>query len=73
MVINGNWIYWKEQCFYCLSRHDCNNLLRVRNYIEELCKVNDKGIYGTLEWKCDYLVFDELKYKKLNVGECSYE
>ena len=30
------------------------------------------GIYGTLDWRCDYFIFDEKRYDKLNPGECHH-
>ena len=64
------WIYWPEQCKYCLNRHDCEYETKVKEYIQLLQDVPDKGCYGSLAWWCDYFITDEKKYLAENPGEC---
>lgn len=64
------WIYWKEQCEYCKNKGKCGYEEKVKKYIEDLSSVEDKGIYGTLNFKCDYNIIDEDLYYKKNPNEC---
>lgn len=73
MMVNGKWIYWKEQCKYCSNSFSCVYKETVKDYINNLNSIVYPGIYGTLNWRCDYFVFDEKKYDKLNPGECNCE
>ena len=71
MNINGTWVYWKEQCKYCVNATPvCKK--NLKNYIEKLDAVKPiNPVYGTLEFKCDYFIFDKDKYYRENAGECS--
>ena len=52
------WIYWKERCDYCTHELVCSFKEQAKKMIEELDKVEKSynGVYGTLDWKCDYYV-----------------
>ena len=65
-----HWVYWPEQCKYCLNRHNCEYEIRVKEYIQLLRNVSHKGCYGSLSWWCDYYIIDEEKYLAENPGEC---
>ena len=65
------WIYWAEQCDYCKSRTTCEYQARVKSYISNLQAINDKGVYGTLKWNCDYFNIDSVEYFKKHPGENS--
>ncbi len=69
-MINGYWIYWKEQCQYCKNRINCEYIEKINNYINNLSQVDDKGCYGSLSFKCDYFIFDKELYNEKNPGEC---
>ena len=73
MKVNGTWIYWKEQCNYCVNATPvCQK--NLKNYIEKLDSIKPENpVYGTLEFKCDYLIFDKDKYYRQNTGECHCE
>ena len=65
------WIYWKEQCHYCLNRNNCEYKPRMGEYIAALDAIDDHGVYGSLKFNCDYFCVDEEKYWAENRGECS--
>ena len=52
------WVYFKEQCDYCLNRHNCEYTKKVKKYIENLDALDSKGIYGTTSFWCDYYILD---------------
>ena len=64
------WIYFKDRCDYCLNKGDCKYPEKVKKYIEELDSLDDRGIYGTSSFWCDYYCIDEKKYFKNN-NECA--
>ena len=71
MICGGYWIYYKEQCQYCLNRQNCSYIKDVKNYINAISATEKiaKNVYGTTEFKCDYFIFDIEKYLKENKGE----
>ena len=73
MLNEKHWIYWPEQCDYCINRNDCQYKDKVKEYIHQLTLVNDRGIYGTLNWKCDYFLLDIAEYEKNNFWEICVE
>lgn len=64
------WVYFKEQCKYCLNREKCDYTKKVKKYIENLDALDSSGIYGTTTFWCDYYILDENEYLKYN-GECA--
>lgn len=71
MTTKKYWVYYKEQCQYCLNRHNCEYIEKVKNYIEKLEAIDSKGIYGTTAFWCDYYNIDEQEYWNKNNGECA--
>ncbi len=66
------WIYWKERCFYCRNKNNCEYKERVAEFINKLTEIEKSmpKVYGTLDWKCDYYVLDIDLYLNENHGEC---
>ena len=64
------WVYYKEQCKYCLNRGKCGYTEKVQAYIEKIEALDSSGIYGTTAFWCDYYNLDEDEYLKYN-GECA--
>ena len=52
-------IYWRDQCYHCKNRNNCEYKQKVKKYISDLGQVNDSQIYGSLQWWCDYFICDE--------------
>lgn len=65
------WVYYKEQCKYCLNRERCDYTEKVQAYIEKIEALDSNGIYGTTAFWCDYYNLDEDEYWKNNIGECA--
>lgn len=65
------WIYWKEECRYCINQNGCEYKRQMINFKTALAYMEKsvKGIYGTLKFNCDYFVVDEDEYKKENIGD----
>lgn len=64
------WVYYKEQCKYCLNREECQYKEKVKKYLEALDALDDKGIYGNTSFWCDYYMLDVREYWKYNQGDC---
>lgn len=66
------WIYWKEECRYCVNQSNCEYKRQMINFKTALAYMEKsvKGIYGTLKFNCDYFVVDEEEYRKDHVGDC---
>jgi hypothetical protein len=66
------WVYWMEQCDYCVNKYDkdeklCKYYEPLQKYMKDLCAVESiLPVYGTLAFKCDYNVIDEELYYKKN-------
>lgn len=64
------WIYWPDQCKLCKSyffrseNKPCGREL-TQEFINNLHQLEHhaKGVYGTLEFRCDYFTLDEEKYR----------
>lgn len=67
---NEPWVYWPEQCKYCINRKKCEYKEFALDYIYSLQEVESSNIYGSLYWWCDYYIIDIEKYNKENPGEC---
>ena len=52
------WVYYKEQCEYCLNRERCGYTEKVQAYIEKIEALDSSGIYGTTACWCDYYNLD---------------
>ena len=69
--MNNMWIYWREECSYCINRKNCqykDKMIEFKNKLHNLEK-ETKGIYGSLKFNCDYFMVDEEKYWNDNIGE----
>jgi hypothetical protein len=68
MWVEGNWIYWPEQCQYCSKSWTTEHCGRNQTFMRKL-----NGMYheylGSLEFKCDYFTPDEEKIKDKNEKE----
>lgn len=65
------WIYWKEQCDFCLNRENCEYKEKVKQYMQKIDSLDSKGIYGTTSFWCDYYNLDEDAYWENPIGECN--
>lgn len=78
------WIYWPDQCKLCTGYINPVNgkpcaKEKTERFIKELRKLEHgfPGVYGKLEFKCDYFCVDEEKlkttppYSDLEAGCCS--
>lgn len=70
MVVDKLWVYYKEQCKYCSNRKGCKYKEKVKKYIDQIESIDNKGIYGTTSFWCDYYILDKEKYWKENPGDC---
>ena len=66
------YIPWKEKGDYCGNRNNCEQEKTVREFKTALSFLENgaKGIYGSLNFTCDYFFLDENKYKRNYIGEC---
>lgn len=72
------WIYWPEQCNFCKGYHflsennkPCDKE-KMKEFITKLLDLEHctKGVYGSLEFKCDYFNLDDEKYTEFVQGQC---
>ena len=65
------YIYYKEQCNYCINKGKCDYEKRTRKFIETLGCIEcfASGVYGCLSFKCDYFYLDQLAYDRANPPE----
>lgn len=71
--VRGEWIYWKEQCEYCMNRSTCP-YPENQESMESLKKwEKENKFWGSLKLICDYCVFDKDKYYLDNPPECNAE
>lgn len=58
------YIYWKEQCKYCINKDKCPYQDAVRVLINKLSIIekSTKNCWGSLKWLCDYFILDTNKY-----------
>lgn len=69
--VRGEWIYWKEQCEYCMNRNTCP-YPENQESIEALKQwEKENEFWGSLKLICDYYVFDKDKYYLDNPPECN--
>ena len=69
--MNGGYVYYKEQCNFCINKGKCDCEKRTRTFVETIGGVERlaNGVYGTLSFKCDYFDLDRLAYDKAIVSE----
>lgn len=67
------YIYYKEQCDYCINNGKCDYEKRTRKFVETISGVDalTSGVFGGLDFKCDYFDLDQLVYNKRNPPECA--
>lgn len=65
------YVYYKKQCDYCTQKSKCNYEKKTRTFVETISGVNylASGVYGSLDFKCDYFDLDEVAYNKENLPE----
>ena len=66
----SRWIYWTEQCKYCVKNNSCNYPENKRA-MESLKKWDKENLFwGSLKLTCDYFYLDEDKYSKDHLPDC---
>lgn len=76
---NGHraWIYYPEQCSLCkgfiFSNGKPCEKEKTKEFINSLLQLehHTKGVYGSLDFKCDYFNLDEEAYKASRYCEAS--
>lgn len=65
------YIYYKEQCKYCLKNGKCNYQKKTQTFLDAINGIEHlaNGVYGSLSFKCDYFDLDQLAYNKDNPPE----
>ena len=71
--MNNPYIYYKEQCDYCVNKDKCSYEKRTRKFVETIGGLESLaiGVYGALSFRCDYFVLDQLAYDRANTLEHS--
>ena len=69
--MNNHYIYYKEQCKYCLKNGKCDYQKKTQTFLDAINGIEHlvSGVYGSLNFRCDYFDFDELAYIKDNPPE----
>lgn len=69
--MNKVYIYYKKQCDYCTNKGKCDYEFKTRTFVETIGGVVSlaNGVYGSLDFKCDYFDLDEVAYYKDNMPE----
>ena len=65
------YIYYKEQCKYCLKNGKCNYQKKTQAFLDAINCIEylASGVYGSLNFRCDYFNLDESAYRKDNPPE----
>ena len=65
------YIYYKEQCKYCLKNGKCDYQKKTQTFLDAINGIEHlaNGVYGSLSFKCDYFDLDHLAYNKDNPPE----
>ena len=65
------YVYYKEQCNYCVNRGKCGYEKKTRTFVETISGINStaSGVFGSLDFKCDYFDLDKISYSKENPAE----
>ena len=65
------YIYYKEQCKYCLKNGKCDYQKKTQTFLDAINGIEHlaNGVYGSLSFKCDYFDLDQLAYNKDNPPE----
>jgi uncharacterized OB-fold protein len=69
--MNNVYVYYKKQCDYCTNKGKCDYEKKTRTFVETISGVNSlaSGVFGSLDFKCDYFDLDEMSYSKENPPE----
>lgn len=69
--MNQPYIYYKEQCDYCINKGKCEYEKKTRTFVETIGGVESlaSDVFGRLSFKCDYFDLDELDYNRKNPHE----
>ena len=69
--MSNPYIYYKQQCDYCLRKGKCDYEKKTRTFVNTIGGVEtlSSGVYGSLSFKCDYFDLDQLAYNKDNPPE----
>lgn len=71
--VRGEWVYWKEQCEYCMNRNTCPYTENQESIKSLKQWEKENKFWGSLKLICDYYVLDKDKYYLDNPPECSSE
>ena len=65
------YIYYKEQCKYCLKNGKCDYQKKTQTFLDAINGIEHlaNGVYGSLSFECDYFDLDQLAYNKDNPPE----
>ena len=65
------YIYYKEQCKYCLKNGKCDYQKKTQTFLDAINGIEHlaNGVYGSLSFKCDYFDLDQFAYNKDNPPE----
>lgn len=69
--MNNVYVYYKNQCDFCKNKGNCDYEKKTRTFVETIHGIDSiaKGVYGCLDFKCDYFDLDEVAYGKANPPE----
>ena len=69
--MNNHYIYYKNQCKYCLKKGKCDNQKNTQIFLDAINGIEHlaSGVYGSLDFRCDYFNIDKLAYRKDNPPE----
>ena len=69
--MNNPYIYYKEQCKYCIKNGKCDYQKKTQTFLDAINGIEHlaNGVYGSLSFKCDYFDLDQLAYNKDNPPE----
>ena len=69
--MNNPYIYYKDQCKYCFKKGKCDYQKKTQTFLDTINGIEHlaSGVYGSLNFRCDYFDFDELAYRKDNPPE----
>lgn len=62
------YVYYKKQCDFCTCKSKCDYEKKTRTFLETISGVDSlaNGVYGSLDFKCDYFNLNEEAYYKEN-------
>lgn len=65
------YVYYKKQCDFCTCKSKCDYEKKTRTFLETISGVTSlaNGVYGSLDFKCDYFNLNEEAYNKENPPE----